>query len=89
MPSIPERQARLEAELDAIKETVDRNHREAVEWRTKVAATLDKIELKLEGFDGLLNQAKGVRWLAGIILMGIGTLVVIGLKQIVTWLWGH
>lgn len=85
MVSVPERLARLEAEQDALKETVDRNHEEAMHWRRNLDMKVGSIVKNLEELNALLNQAKGVRWLAGLILTAVGAFVIVVLKELLTY----
>jgi hypothetical protein len=100
MSTLPERLARLEAKYDSLDEKVDerfesldakidRNHADAQHWRNNTRQMLDTILKKLATFDSLVDQAKGARWLAGLIIAGVGVLATAGLKSVFEWLAGH
>lgn len=84
-----ERLARLEALVPSLEETVQRNHQDALAWRAETTTKLEHIDTKLDEFiervDGLLNQAKGARWLAGLVLGTIGFILAVGIKEIISW----
>lgn len=86
METLAERLARLEARFEGLEEKVDRNHSEANEWRNGVSRTLELINKRLSIFDGLVNQAKGVRWLAALLFTGmIGALAFVA-HEVISWL---
>lgn len=87
--STPERLARLEARFEGLEEKVDRNHEEATHWRKNVTMILDSINKRLSIFDGLVNQAKGVQWLAALIFTGmIGSLAFVA-HELINWFFRH
>lgn len=86
METMAERLARLEERFESLDEKVDRNHDEANHWRRNVSMTLESINKRLSIFDGLVNQAKGVRWLAAILFTSmIGALAFVA-HEVITWL---
>lgn len=84
--SVPERLARLEQRFEGLEETVDRNHHEAMNWCASVTTVLESINKRLSIFDGLINQAKGVQWLAALLFTGmIGSLAFVA-NEVIGWL---
>jgi len=50
---------------------------------------LDSINKRLSIFDGLVNQAKGVQWLAALIFTGmIGSLAFVA-HELINWFFRH
>lgn len=85
MGSLPERLARLEEQVDGIDAKVDRNSAEATNWRMDLTTKVDALTKSVQLILDLLNQAKGARWLAGLLLSGVFALSVIGLKTLFEW----
>ena len=86
MPSLPERLARLEEKVEGLDEKVDRNHDEAMHWSRNVSQILDSVNKRLAIFDGLVNQAKGVRWLAALLFTGMISALAFVAKEALDWL---
>jgi hypothetical protein len=100
MESLEARLARLEERHEGLEEKVDerfktvndtltRNHAEAQHWRNNMRMTLEQVVKDNSAFRSVLDQAKGARWLAGLILTGMGGLALVGVKAVGEWAIAH
>lgn len=71
--------------MAALEDMVRRNYEESSEWRTEAGKDIKEIKATVTGLTSLVDQAKGAKWLAGLLLTMMGMLSLAGLKTVFGW----